>query len=792
MLELDKDRDFLSGDAVKTSFDFDFYIQRDTDIEIHIVNEDTEVSTKLDLTTDYTITNILSQGSYGFTVNFVSYVPTVDECVLAIRKMPITQVLDLAAVTDFDERKMMSSLDKLTAIAQQNSHRIDLCLHYPETDTNTYDTEFPVPEASRGVKWDPTGTYLINSIYDPDTGDATCIGRPDITDASDFGDTYDYTTLQAAITAIGLNQKALYLRAGSWVIDNNITFPANVMLLMAIGARMDVATGVTVTINGPIDASLLQIFNCVGTGKVLFDGRSTTKVYPQWFGAVGDAATDDLAAFKKAVEACVWESWLEIPQASYYLSAQLDLARFTNGNGSYFINGGVRVTNVDRAIVRNFYTTNIILSGLKFSKIEDIKINQTGGLIIGEAAVAVGFAWNTIKNVHIENVGVFGSVGLVLNNTGAYINENIFENIKSSGDTTHYGLKLTGVSSHDMHSNSFSNCDFSGTKGVINDLLDDGQVNMLSNVYMESGAKIIGKFNIVGIALDTLGQSGGDIGNRCHILGSNDNNERASNDFIAIGSRNLIKGGEWDRLNSGGYPAGFGANIVAASAVADATEPSGSGYKYGGVSAASGAYIYMNIDAVISGKVGIAFYFKGDVPDAIDLTRSGSTTSYNTLSATFIDVGNGWRLVRISGLADTTTNTTALKLWYNIDGHTTSREFYIGGAFASASKACPLPICQKQFKNENGTLFLKGKLIESGSISQTYTASSPATISVTFPKAFSAAPVVTANVYQDTNTYDGNFKSIELKNITTTGFQAKIYFATGYAGILQWMAKGAE
>jgi hypothetical protein len=98
--------------------------------------------------------------------------------------------------------------------------------------------------------------------------------------------------LATAITAIGSVQTVLSIPAGNWPIAANLTIPANLTLKVARGALLTIATTKTLTINGTLDAGLYQIFSCTGTGAVVL-GSKVKECYPEWFGAVGDDATDD-------------------------------------------------------------------------------------------------------------------------------------------------------------------------------------------------------------------------------------------------------------------------------------------------------------------------------------------------------------------------------------------------------------------------------------------------------------------------------------------------------------------
>jgi len=83
-------------------------------------------------------------------------------------------------------------------------------------------------------------------------------------------------------------------------VSADITVPHNITLRFTAGGRLRVATGVTVTIEGDIIAGiqLRQIFECVGTGAVIVAAR---QIYPNWWGAVGDATVDCTDAINAAL-----------------------------------------------------------------------------------------------------------------------------------------------------------------------------------------------------------------------------------------------------------------------------------------------------------------------------------------------------------------------------------------------------------------------------------------------------------------------------------------------------------
>jgi len=91
--------------------------------------------------------------------------------------------------------------------------------------------------------------------------------------------------LATAITAIGGATTVLSLPAGNWAVATNLTVPANLTLKLMHGAILTIATDKTLTINGPLEAGLYQIFCCAGTGKVLLTGGKIQEINARWWGS---------------------------------------------------------------------------------------------------------------------------------------------------------------------------------------------------------------------------------------------------------------------------------------------------------------------------------------------------------------------------------------------------------------------------------------------------------------------------------------------------------------------------
>jgi len=178
------------------------------------------------------------------------------------------------------------------------------------------------------------GTWTSNNfLYKPDIGSRGAdekakfdsgLNRVDSRLANEkwLNDSLYGGDLGAAITAIGSAKTVLSLPAGNWPAASNLTVPANLTLKLAPGAVLAVGTGATLTINGPLEAGLYQIFSCAGTGKVTFGQGSVKETYAEWWGAIGDNVTDNYAPMQQAITMTANSQcpFLKLLGAAYYCS----------------------------------------------------------------------------------------------------------------------------------------------------------------------------------------------------------------------------------------------------------------------------------------------------------------------------------------------------------------------------------------------------------------------------------------------------------------------------------------
>lgn len=110
--------------------------------------------------------------------------------------------------------------------------------------------------------------------------------------ATGDGTTNDRTAIAAADTAAQATSpaSAIFFPPGDYVVSSNLTITSPIV--MARGARLKPAVGVTITLNGTVYAPEdAHIFT--GSGSIAGSGGFTDRVYPRWFGAIGDGSTSD-------------------------------------------------------------------------------------------------------------------------------------------------------------------------------------------------------------------------------------------------------------------------------------------------------------------------------------------------------------------------------------------------------------------------------------------------------------------------------------------------------------------
>lgn len=169
-------------------------------------------------------------------------------------------------------------------------------------------------------------------------------------------------TLLASVTA-----GTLYFPPGTYRIATSLTVPATVGIAFATGARIKPDSGATLTLNGPLQAPLSQVFDTSAGGQVTLGRGVADRVYPQWFGARGDAIRRDGGVGNGATMTLVNPTTLTVPGG--FTSTAVDAGKLVTVNGAG--PGGVdlytaisSVTNTSTAILMAAASTPVTDAGV--------------------------------------------------------------------------------------------------------------------------------------------------------------------------------------------------------------------------------------------------------------------------------------------------------------------------------------------------------------------------------------------------------------------------------------------
>jgi len=250
----------------------------------------------------------------------------------------------------------------------------------------------------------------------------------DIVSVKDFGAVGNgIVSDNAAIAAAFAAHTEVYFPAGTYLVSSNLTIPVGKVVTLNASAAFTVASGVTLRIyaqvNGNPDSHHFQ-----GAGSVL----GVAEVYPEWFGAIGNGTTDDLAAFQKTA-ACVKDDGLVAAKTTirfrskfYLLSNTWTVEPTANrpidiiGMGTLI--GGSRLLS---ATTGSYTLLNIQGSTNPIQKIVDFtlkgfalisqNIGKGNGLyfnLIGDSEL-IGLQQSLVENIHVSNF----AVGITIRNT---------------------------------------------------------------------------------------------------------------------------------------------------------------------------------------------------------------------------------------------------------------------------------------------------------------------------------------------------------------------------------------
>jgi len=247
-----------------------------------------------------------------------------------------------------------------------------------------------------------------------------------------------------------------------WSAYTNVTFK------IVPGALLQTATGTTTTFGGPLDAGPYQVFDCVGTGKVVLASGSVSSVLSAWFGNGSDAINQ---ALKNAGDNI---GKLEITPGTYVISSPISYV-FSVGSSRKsltIVGAGAGRTILDNQVANgsaiSISTATPATDNGYYIEISGIEIKTT-------TSPALSNGIEIADSYHVD------------------INKNYIHNLSGSGIVIKAGtaldtvlVKTLRIESNDLWNNDRFGIDVTGGTSLAYNLLienNDIEANKLGGIY---------------------------------------------------------------------------------------------------------------------------------------------------------------------------------------------------------------------------------------------------------------------------------------------------------------------
>jgi len=480
-------RNQYSCNGVLTEFPYTFRILDEEHIQV-LLRDSVGEETILILNSTYTVTGV-GNSEGGNIITDETY--SSDYTLTLIRDVTLTQETDYIANDMFPAESHERGLDKLTMSMQQLYDEIHYRALLLGKKSNPSELSMPDPIAKKYLQWKEDLTGLTN-VDLKSSGDLSVSAFVEtlLNDENsrefmstlmtggyfpnyaevDQGVTGNGKTINAFVEAIGTTDQAtIALLHNSnfpfttYVLSTNETIPPNIHFVMEKGAVISIDGGVTLTLPPSFNPGLYKVFTGAG------DVAGLKKSYPEWYGAVGDNATDDSAALNKVFDNAEERSTVYLTSRLGYGTASAVtckhhvniemlspitytgssditvLAIGTNGTANRMVRLKLQVVRADHSDWLSEDNIGVKLINIYLS---EIKLDYIDGFTRNAVLYShtAGVAYNTFHLNHIIN----GKYGIDLYAaTEGWVNENTFLGGRVGVDSTvnntldRFGIRFT-------------------------------------------------------------------------------------------------------------------------------------------------------------------------------------------------------------------------------------------------------------------------------------------------------------------------------------------------------------
>ncbi len=297
-------------------------------------------------------------------------------------------------------------------------------------------------------------------------------------------DTRIYTSINAAVAAIGASNKNLLIVTPQ-TLTASLTIPANVNTIIWRNGSIVKAGAFTLTINGPFEVGLYQVFSgfCAGDGTC---GNNISKeVYRVWWGENTTPGTTDMTTKIQSGISSLTKGDVVINHSIYLISSGLSFSGKSNVRLKGF--------GVGSQILASAATFHMITISAASTDIEICDLYIKGASTGVEGFVAIGVSSGTRIKVRRNKISDINSGVSIYDEDSneCEIEENNFVDIKGGTSGNGYGVftisqrnrivnnLFSGVGRHDVYLAGST-----GSKGAINN-------TVIGNISINNGLEAI-------------------------------------------------------------------------------------------------------------------------------------------------------------------------------------------------------------------------------------------------------------------------------------------------------------
>jgi len=295
-----------------TTYDFDFKVFAASGLEVILYTIATGLETVLTLTTHYTVSLLTETGGRVTTVaNYAS--PGIYNIIVR-RKQPLIQEIDYTQNDTLSTEVLEKQLDKIVMMIQGIKEAINRSIL--QDAAAILRLALPLPESNKILGWKLDASGLENkTMMDADAqaaaaasaaaavasaAAAAASAAAALASLASIGiNANTYASINAAVAAIGATKTTLIV-SDAQTLAASLIIPSTLALKVMEGGSITKAAGFTLTVNGPFQAGLYQIFFGFSKGDITFARGTVEYVYPEWWGLTdyGDSISQAIASIK--------------------------------------------------------------------------------------------------------------------------------------------------------------------------------------------------------------------------------------------------------------------------------------------------------------------------------------------------------------------------------------------------------------------------------------------------------------------------------------------------------------